>query len=149
LQKYALKITLVLVTVSSNEGPAKNIITKKEVTPMVWEIAFVIFLLSLTVLTYLLIPVVLRFRDTLGRVNKTLDAVNEDLPEILKNVKDISQRVDGIVDTAEKTVQDVSQLEYTISKEIKEPLQNIAQVVGTLIQIMNKVFYRPQTKKGK
>ncbi len=116
---------------------------------MVWEIAFVIFLLSLTVLTYLLIPVVLRFRDTLGRVNKTLDAVNEDLPEILKNVKDISQRVDGIVDTADKTVQDVSQLEYTISKEIKEPLQNIAQVVGTLIQIMNKVFYRPQTKKGK
>ncbi|RLD13161.1 hypothetical protein DRI50_07725, partial [candidate division KSB1 bacterium] len=63
--------------------------------------------------------------------------------------KDISQRVDGIVDTAEKTVQDVSQLENTISKEIKEPLQNIAQVVGTLIQIMNKVFYRPQTKKGK
>lgn len=115
---------------------------------MVWEVAFVIFLLSLTVLVYLLIPVVLRFRDTLGRVNKTLDVLNEDLPEILKNVRSASERVDGIIDTAEKTVEDVSQLEYTISKEIKEPLQNIAQVIGTLIQIINKVFYRPQTKKG-
>ncbi len=116
---------------------------------MVWEIAFVIFLLSLTVLVYLLIPVIIRFRETLGRVNKTLDAVNEDLPEILKNVKSVAQRVDGMVNTAEKTVEDIAQLEYTISKEIKEPLQNIAQVIGTLIQIMNRLFYRPQSKKGK
>ncbi len=116
---------------------------------MVWEVAFVIFLLSLTVLVYLLIPVIIRFRDTLGRINKTLDTINEDLPEILKNVHTISQRADGIIDTAEKTIDDVSQLEYTISKEIKEPLQNIAQIVGSLLQIFNKIFYRPQAKKGK
>jgi|GEM_PF-1378005 uncharacterized protein YoxC len=117
---------------------------------MVWEVAFVIFLLSLTVLVYLLIPVVIRFRDTLGKVNKTLDAVNKDLPEILEHVRTVSERVDGIVDTAQKTVEDVAQLEYTITKEIKEPLQNIAQVIGTLIQLFNRVFYRPQpSKKGK
>ncbi len=109
---------------------------------MVWEVAFVIFLLSLTVLVYLLIPVVIRFRETLGKVNKTLDVLNDDLPEIVKNVNTISERVNTMMKTAEETVEDIAHLEHTISKEIKEPLQNVAQIVATLIQLINRMFLR-------
>ncbi len=112
----------------------------------VWEVAFVIFLLSLTVLVYLLIPVVLRFRNTLGRVNKTLVILNDDLPDILKHIQNITERLDRVLKTVEDTVEDVAQLEHTITKEIKEPIFNIAQVVGTLIQLLNKILIWPKKK---
>ena len=112
----------------------------------VWEIAFVIFLLSLTVLVYLLIPVVLRFRDTLGRLNKTLVVLNDDLPEILKNVQSITERLDRVMKTAEDTVEDIAKIEHTITKEIKQPLMNIAQVIGTIIQLLNRLLVWPKKK---
>lgn len=112
----------------------------------VWEIAFVIFLLSLTVLVYLLIPVALRFRDTLGRLNRTLIVLNDDLPEILKNVQSITERLDKVMKTAEGAVEDIAQIEQTVTKEIKEPLINIAQIIGTVIQLINRLLVWPKKK---
>lgn len=112
----------------------------------VWEVAFIIFLLSLTVLVYLLIPVVLRFRDTLGRLNKTLVILNDDLPEILKNIESITERLDKVMKTAEDAVEDIVKIEHTITKEIKEPLINIANIIGTVIQLLNRLLTWPKKK---
>ena len=109
---------------------------------MAWEIAFVVFLLSLTVLVYLTIPVVLRLKDTLKKTNKTLDLLNEDLPEILDNMAEISGTLSDVSKKVESTVDDVVALEQLVSKEIKEPLQNIANTIGMLLQIANKLFDR-------
>lgn len=106
----------------------------------VWEVAFVIFLLSLTVLVYLLIPVVLRLKDTLGRLNKTLVILNDDLPEILKNIESITERLDKVMKTTEDAVEDIAKIEHTITKEIKQPLMNIAQIIGTAIQLINRLL---------
>lgn len=109
---------------------------------MAWEIAFVVFLLSLTVLVYLTIPVVLRLKDTLKKTNTALDLLNEDLPEILDNVAEISGTLTTVSKKVETTIDDVAELEHLVSKEIKEPLQNIATTIGMLLQIANKLFDR-------
>ena len=112
----------------------------------VWESAFVIFLLSLTVLVYLAIPVMLKLRESLKKANKTMDILNKDLPDIMDNLSDISKRVNKASSKLETTVEDIAELEQLISKEIKQPLQNIAQSVATLIQLANKIFVRKSKK---
>ncbi len=112
----------------------------------VWESAFVIFLLSLTVLVYLTVPVLLKLRETLKKTNKTLDILNKDLPDIMDNLSDISERVNKASSKIETTVEDIAELEQLISKEIKQPLQNIAQSVATLLHLANKVFVRKSKK---
>jgi len=109
---------------------------------MAWEIAFIIFLLSLTVLVYLTIPLVLRLKDTLKKTNQALDLLNEDLPDILDNVAEISGTLSSVSKKVESTVDDVAELEHLISNEIKEPLQNIANTIGMLLQLANKLFDR-------
>jgi uncharacterized protein YoxC len=111
-----------------------------------WEIAFVIFLLSLTVLVYLLIPTISEFRRTLKRVNRALAILNDDLPDILRNVNDISETVNSASRKLEASVKDVVELEHLLSKEIKQPLQNIAQTIATILQLFNKVFHRKSSK---
>jgi len=107
---------------------------------MAWEIAFVVFLISLTVLVYLTIPVVLRLKDTLKKANHTLDVLNKELPEIMENIADISDTLTSVTQKVESTVDDIVQLEQLVSKEIKQPLQNIANSIGMLLQLANKLF---------
>ncbi len=113
---------------------------------MAWEIALIVFFLSLTVLVYLLIPVVLKLKDTLQNVNKTLSIVNKDLPELMENVQDISVTLNTVSKKVETTVNDVVELEQLFSKEIKQPLQNIANSIGMLLQILNKLFDKKRRK---
>lgn len=113
---------------------------------MAWEIALIIFLLSLTVLLYMLIPVIFNLRNTLKKVNGTLDVLNDDLPEILENVKDISGVVTSISGKIEDTIDDVIEIEQMVSKEIKVPLQNIANSIGLLLQLVNKIFDKRSSK---
>ena len=114
---------------------------------MPWEIALVIFLLSLTVLIYLTIPVLLRLRETLKNLNRTLEIVNSDLPVVMDNVQEISGTVNSISKKVEKTVEDIVELEQLFSKEIKEPLQNIASSIGMLLSIVNKLFDKKKHSK--
>ena len=107
---------------------------------MAWEIALIIFFLSLTVLVYLLIPVVFKFKETLKQINNTLGIVNKNLPDLMNNVQDISETLTVVSKKVEATVDDVVELEQLFSKEIKQPLQNIANSIGMLLQILNKVF---------
>ena len=112
----------------------------------VWEGAFVIFLLSLTVLVYLTIPVMLKLRESLKKANKTMDILNKDLPGIMDNLSEISGRVNKASSKLESTVEDIAELEQLISKEIKQPLQNIAQSIGMLLHLANKLFDRKSKK---
>jgi len=114
---------------------------------MAWEIALIIFLLSLTVLIYLLIPFIFKMKNTLSKLNITLDALNKDLPEIMNNVQEISQTVSSVSGKIEDTVDDVVELEKLVSKEIKEPLQNIANSIGMLLQLINKLFDKKKSAK--
>ncbi len=113
---------------------------------MAWEIALIVFFLSLTVLVYLLFPVVLKLKDTLQNVNKTISIVNKDLPELMENVQDISVTLNTVSKKVESTVDDVVELEQLFSKEIKQPLQNIANSIGMLLQILNKLFDKKRSK---
>ncbi|HHJ52109.1 MAG TPA: DUF948 domain-containing protein [Caldithrix abyssi] len=113
---------------------------------MAWEVAFVVFLISLTVLVFLTIPVVMRLKDTLKKVNHTLDVLNKDLPEIMDNIADISDTLTGVTEKIESTVNDVAQLEQLVSKEIKQPLQNIANSIGLFLQLANRLFERKKSK---
>ena len=82
---------------------------------MLWEFAFVFFLVALTVLVFLTIPSVLELRTTLKRINKTLGILNEDLPDILKNVKDVSETVNSATDKLDAAVKNVVEIEQLVS----------------------------------
>lgn len=111
-----------------------------------WEFAFVVFLVSLMFLVFLTIPSVLELRKTLRRVNKTLAILNQDLPDILKNVKDISVIVNSASAKLDTSVKNVVELEQLVSKEIRQPLQNIAQTIATVLQLLNRIFHRKTSK---
>ncbi len=113
---------------------------------MVWEIALVIFLLSFTVLIYLTIPVVLQFKSMLRKAGRTLDVLNDDLPDILKNLNELSETANETSQKVKSAVTDITELEKLLSDEIKKPLQNIAQSVATLLQLLNKLFLRKSPK---
>ena len=112
----------------------------------VWETALVFLLLSSTVLVILAIPVVFKLRESLKKGNKTLDILNKDLPDIMDNLTEISKRVNSASSKIETTVEDIAELEQLISKEIKQPLQNIAQSIATLLHLANKLFDRKSKK---
>ena len=73
--------------------------------------------------------------------------MNEDLPDILKNVKDVSETVNSATDKLDAAVKNVVEIEQMVSKEIRQPLQNIAQTIATILQIINKVFHWKTSKK--
>lgn len=112
-----------------------------------WEVALIVLLLSLVALIYTAIPALLRLRTTLKNVNRTLEVVNQDLPAVMENVEEISGSVNSISKKVENTVDDIVELEQLFSKEIKEPLQNIANSIGMLLSIVNKLFDKKKKEK--
>ena len=96
---------------------------------MVWEIALVIFLLVLTVLVILLIPVLLNLRKTLIKISTLTENLNKELPDILADISEITYQASLASGKINNAVGDIAEMEKKISSEIKEPL---LQVVGTL-----------------
>jgi len=113
---------------------------------MVWETALAFFLLSLTVFIYLAVPVLFNLKSTLKKASRTLDILNKDLPDILDNVSEIGETVNGATKKIESTVEDLAELEQLVSKEIKQPLQNVAQSIASLLSLANKIFDRRSKK---
>ncbi len=111
-----------------------------------WETVFILFLIALIVMVVISIPVIMRLRDVLNHLHETLSILNRDLPEILENTREVSKRANATSKKVEDAVDDLVHLEHMVSKEIKQPIQNIAQSVGTLLQLLNKVFYRKSRK---
>ena len=107
---------------------------------MVWEIALVIFLLLLSVLVLLVIPVVLQLSQTLKKVNQSLEAVNKDLPAIVTNVHEVTDTVNLASKKLKDAIYDLAELEHSFSREVKEPLNNIAKGIGMVLNLINKLF---------
>ena len=101
---------------------------------VLWEFALVIFLLVLSVLVIYLIPTVINFNRALKKITKTIDMLNDDLPDILYDISEITYNASHATKNIGKTIENLSEMEQTISKEIKKPLLDTAAALGGFLQ---------------
>lgn len=113
----------------------------------IWEIALAFLLISMAVLAFQVIFLMLQLKDTVKRFNRTLETVNKDLPELMTNMKVITDAVANSSSKLESTVQDIAEIEKIVSTEIKDPLKHIAQTVSSLLQLANRIFFRKSKKQ--
>lgn len=107
---------------------------------MIWEIVLTLFFIALIVLIVLIIPVVLQFRESLSKLNLTLDTVNKDLPQMLANFTDVSKSLTVASAKIEKAVDNFSEIERMITDQIKVPLRTIAQIISTLLKLLTALI---------
>ncbi len=112
-----------------------------------WETALAFLLISLAVLAFQVIFLILRAKDTVKRLNTTLDVLNKDLPEMMENLTKISGSVAKSSERFETAIEDIAEIEQIVSKEIKDPLKNIAQALSTILQLANRIFFRKSAKQ--
>jgi uncharacterized protein YoxC len=109
---------------------------------MVWEMALILLILVTIVFIILLIPAVLELRKTLSRLSVLSENINKDLPEILNNVRSISENTTQATNKIGAVVSDVAEFEQKISKEIKEPaLEAAASITGLLQGLQTFLTY--------
>ena len=113
---------------------------------MMWEIAFVIFLLALTALAVLLIPVVIQLKDSIGKINQTLDTVNKDLPEVMENLKNVSATLTTTTVKVNSAVDSLAKIEETFTEQIKSRLTTLGSALGSVISLMNLLSGRKKRK---
>jgi ABC-type transporter Mla subunit MlaD len=107
---------------------------------MVWEIALVIFLLVLSMLTLLLIPTVLQIRSTLSKASAMLETVNKNLPAILQDVNQITTQAAKAGAQIQNAVDDIIYIERKISHYNKRPALEIAAALGALLQTIQRIL---------
>ena len=112
---------------------------------VLWPIVLTLFFLGLTVLIILLIPVILQFKDSLGRFNQTLDIV-KDLPTVMSNMSDVSKTVNMASVKIESAVDNFSDLEKTINQQIRVPLKTIASIIATLLKILTAIVGKRKSR---
>jgi methyl-accepting chemotaxis protein len=112
-----------------------------------WEAVLVFLLISLIVLVFQIIFFIYRARDAIARVNDTMRTLNKNLPEVMENVNKITNSAAKASSKVETTVADIVEMEQIVSKEIKDPLKNIASAIANIIQLANRVFFRKSSKK--
>jgi len=99
-----------------------------------WEFALVLLLLVFSVLVIYLIPTVINFNRAVKKVSKTIDLLNEDLPDIMYDISEITYSSSKASKQIGKTIDNLSEVEQTLSKELKKPLLETAASVGGLLQ---------------
>lgn len=109
---------------------------------MIWEIVLTLFFVALIVLIILLIPIVLQFRDSLSKLNQTLDTVNKDLPQMMNNFTEVSKSLSVATVKIEKAVDGFSELEKIVTEQIKVPLKTIANIISTLLKLLTTLVGR-------
>ena len=113
-----------------------------------WETALAFLLIALAVLAFQLIFLVLQVKDTAKRLKRTLEVVNKDLPEVMEHVTVITRTMASSSTKLETTVKDIAEIERIVSDEIKDPIKHIAQTVSTVLQLVNRVFFRKKKQKN-
>ena len=109
---------------------------------MAWEYALVALLLVLTFFVILLVPTVMNLNRVLKKLNKTADTLNEDLPDILYDISEITYRTSKASEHIKNTIEDLSEIEKTITREIKEPIiETAASIGGFLKAVQSFVTY--------
>jgi uncharacterized protein YoxC len=115
---------------------------------MVWEMGLVLLILVLIVFIILLIPSVLELRKTLSKLSNLADTINKDLPDILNNIRKISENTNHTTEKLNTVISDVAEFEKKISNEIKEPALEVAASIAGLLQgIQTFVAYFINRKK--
>ncbi len=109
---------------------------------MIWEIVLTLFFVALIVLIILLIPIVLQFRDSLTKLNQTLDTVNKDLPQMMNNFTEVSKSLSVATVKIENAVDGFSELEKIVTEQIKVPLKTIANIISTLLKLLTTLVGR-------
>jgi predicted PurR-regulated permease PerM len=109
---------------------------------MIWEIVLTLFFVALIVLVILLIPIVLQFRESLSKLNQTLDTVNKDLPQMMNNFTEVSKSLSVATVKIENAVDGFSELEKIVTEQIKVPLKTIANIISTLLKLLTTLVGR-------
>lgn len=100
----------------------------------IWEFALVIFLLVLSVLLIYLIPAVINLNRAAKKFTKTIDTVNEDLPDILYDISEMTYSASNSIKRVENTINNLGEMEKTFSNEIKRPILEAASTLAGFLQ---------------
>ena len=71
---------------------------------VLWELALVMLLLVLSVLVIYLIPAIINFNRLVKKISKTADVLNDDLPDILYDVSEITYNASHTTKSIGKTI---------------------------------------------
>jgi len=93
---------------------------------MNWETSLFILCLAVVVLVGFTIPVLLQLRRTVRNLDVTITTLNQNLPQILKNVDFITENVRQSVHAVRATV------EETINRSLPSILENVDRLTSTV-----------------
>ena len=93
---------------------------------MNWETSLFILCLAVVVLVAFTIPVLLQLRRTVRNLDVTITTLNQDLPQILKNVDFITDNIRQSVHAVRATV------EETINRSLPSILENVDRLTSTV-----------------
>jgi uncharacterized protein YoxC len=93
---------------------------------MNWETSLFVLCLAVVVLVAFTIPVLLQLRRTIQNLDTTVTTLNQNLPQILKNLDSITENVRQSVYTVRATV------EETINRSLPSVLENVDRLASTL-----------------
>jgi uncharacterized protein YoxC len=93
---------------------------------MNWETSLFILCLAVAVLVAFTIPLLLQLRRTVQNLDVTVTTLNQNLPQILKNVDYITENVRQSVHAVRATV------EETINRSLPSILENVDRLTATV-----------------
>ena len=93
---------------------------------MNWETSLFILCLAVVVLVIFTIPLLLQLRRTVQNLDVTVTALNQNLPQILKNIDYITENIRQSVHAVRAT------LEETINRSLPAILENVDRLTSTV-----------------
>ncbi len=93
---------------------------------MNWETSLFILCLAVVVLVAFMIPVLLQLKRTVQNLDVTVTTLNQNLPQILKNIDYITENIRQSVHAVRATV------EETINRSLPSILENVDRLTSTV-----------------
>jgi uncharacterized protein YoxC len=115
---------------------------------MLWEISLLIIGISFLLLVIFAIPTLRQIRATAKKIESTSAELNQRLPDILENVKNLSlhvsetsggiknqmENVSGIVHSVQGMVDDIVNFEKSIKHDIGNPIIDLVSTLTALVK---------------
>lgn len=115
---------------------------------MLWEISLLIIGISFLLLVIFAIPTLRQIRATAKKIESTSTELNQRLPDILENVKNLSlhvsetsggiknqmENVSGIVHSVQGMVDDIVNFEKSIKHDIGNPIIDLVSTLTALVK---------------
>ncbi len=109
---------------------------------MSWETSLFILCLAVAALVGFTIPLLLQLRSTVRNLDTTITTLNQNLPQILKNVDFIAENVRQSVHAVRAT------LEETINRSLPSILENVDRLTATVEKSVDLVRSRVDEFSG-